>query len=44
MTQEVILLYNCSPVVGHYSAILRYDASVMSVVKGREVRWVCVGG
>ena len=31
--QEVILLFNCSPVVGHYSAILRYDASVMSVAK-----------
>ena len=31
--QEVILLFNCSPVMGHYSAILRYDASVMSVAK-----------
>ena len=31
--KEVILLFNCSPVVGHYSAILRYDASVMLVAK-----------
>ena len=29
--QEVLLLFNCSIVVGHYTPILRYDASVMSL-------------
>ena len=29
--QEVLLLFNCSIVVGHYTPILRYDASVLSV-------------
>ena len=31
--QEVLMLFNCSPVVGHYSAILRFHASVMAVSK-----------
>ena len=40
--QEMLVLYNCSMLKGHYSAILRYDASVMgvkSIEKSEEYEW-----
>ena len=29
LDQEILLLYNCSMIGGHYSGILRFDATVM---------------
>ena len=40
--QEMLVLYNCSMLKGHYSAILRYDASVMgvkSIEKSEGYEW-----